>query len=117
MTAGPNDAVVRATPQALDVVERLVAEYGDLAFVQSGGCCDGSSPLCMRRGEFLLRKDDLLLGYLGGVPFYVDGEIYDRWNKPEFIVDVTPGAGDNFSLEGRLDLHFYLLPPAFAPAT
>ena len=104
---------VRATPETLAVIERLLAEHGPLMFVQSGGCCDGSSPLCLREGELHLRDgDDLLLGSIGGVPFYIDADIYDRWNRPEIVIGVSPGGGDNFSLEGIDGLHFVLVPPS-----
>jgi hypothetical protein len=106
-----NPGTVRATPEALTLIERLVAEHGPLAFIQSGGCCDGSSPLCMRRGELRLRDDDLLLGSIAGVSYYIDAEMYERWNRPEIVVGVSPEAGDSFSLEGTVGMHFVLLPP------
>lgn len=100
---------VSATPEALEVIERLAAEHGPLVFLQSGGCCDGSSPLCLRRGELLMGPNDILLGEVGPAAFYVDRDQFERWGKPRFVIDVSPGAGDTFSLEGRDDLHFVLL--------
>ncbi len=111
MDASRLEPRVRATPAALETIERLTATYGPLVFLQSGGCCDGSSPLCMRRGELLVGPNDRLLGEIGGAQFYADADLYHRWNEPELIVDVSPGAGDSFSLEGRDDVHFLLAPP------
>ena len=73
---------------------------------QSGGCCDGSSPMCFPDGELLLGPNDLLLGDVGGCPFYIDAEQYERWQRPRLLLDVAPGAGTGFSLEGLHDLHF-----------
>ncbi len=103
-----HEARVEATPAALEVIERLAAEHGSLIFLQSGGCCDGSSPICMRRGELLIGPGDVLLGDVGPASFYVDREMDERWGHPRFVIDVAPGAGDTFSLEGRDDLHFVL---------
>ena len=72
---------------------------------QSGGCCDGSSPLCLRDGELLVGPNDVLLGELGGMPVYIDAEQDRRWNHPRFVLDVAPGAASGFSLEGLEDLH------------
>jgi uncharacterized protein len=100
---------VSATPEALEVIERLAAEHGPLVFLQSGGCCDGSSPLCVRRSELFIGSNDVLLGEVGPASFYVDGDQYERWGRPRFVIGVSPGAGDTFSLEGRDDLHFVTL--------
>ena len=99
---------VQATPEALDVIERLTAEHGPLVFLQSGGCCDGSSPLCVRRSDLSIGPGDVLLGDVGPASFYVDRELDERWGKPRYVIDVSPGAGDTFSLEGREDLHFVI---------
>ena len=108
--AGPRTpARVGATAAALEVIERLAAEHGSLIFLQSGGCCDGSSPVCMRRGELLLGPGDVLIGDVGPASFYIDREMDERWGHPRFVIDVAPGAGDTFSLEGRDDLHFTLI--------
>ncbi len=97
---------VVATPAALEVIDRLGAAYGPGMFFQSGGCCDGSSPMCLRDGELPLSPTDLRLGEIGGAPFYVDGEQYERWRRPRFLIDVSPGAAEGFSLEGLVDVHF-----------
>ena len=102
---------VLATDLAIHLIRVLREKHGPLMFHQSGGCCDGSSPLCMRRGELRLRNDDLLLGSIAGVSYYIDAEMYERWNRPEIVVGVSPEAGDSFSLEGTVGMHFVLLPP------
>ena len=84
---------VVATDAALAAIERLTAKHGPLMLVQSGGCCDGSSPICLHAGDLLIGPNDLLLGYLGGVPFYIDDEQYERWSRPEIVVDAANGAG------------------------
>lgn len=108
MAADSSPRVV-ATEAALAVLGRLQERHGPLILFQSGGCCDGSSPMCFPAGELLLGPNDLLLGEVEGCPFYVDTEQYERWNRPELVLDVGPGAGSGFSLEGVDDLHFRLV--------
>ena len=114
MGADPDPRVV-ATEAALAELGRLRAEHGPLLLFQSGGCCDGSSPMCFPDGELLLGPNDLLLGEVDGTPFYVDAELYERWNRPAFVLDVAPGAGSGLSLEGAHDLHFRVTAPVAAP--
>ena len=97
---------VTATDAAVAALERLRRRHGPLEFVQSGGCCDGSSPVCLPAGELLLGPEDVLLGEVAGCPFYVHREQYVRWGKPRFVIDVAPGSGDTFSLEGPDGIHF-----------
>ena len=109
---------VVATEAALAALRRLRAEHGPLMLFQSGGCCDGSSPMCFPEGELLLGPNDLLLGELDGCPFYVDAEQYERWKRPSFVLDVAPNGGSGLSLEGAYDLHFVAKPsPDAAPLT
>jgi uncharacterized protein len=96
---------VTATPAALEAIVRLQGEHGPLVFFQSGGCCDGSSPICLRDGELPLAPSDVLLGEAGAARLYIDGEQYERWNRPDFVIDVAPGAAEGFSLT-LPDLHF-----------
>ncbi len=98
--------IVKATEAARDLIASLKARYGSLMFVQSGGCCDGSSPICLREGELLLGAGDLLIGEIEGCPFYIDREQYQRWREPRFLIDVSTGEGDTFSLEGPDGMHF-----------
>lgn len=97
---------VNATDTARALITRLKVRYGPLIFMQSGGCCDGSSPMCLQKGDLLLGPNDLLLGEIEGCPFYIDQEQYERWRKPEFLLDVAQGDGDTFSLEGPEGIHF-----------
>ena len=98
-------ARLMATPRATDAVKRLTREHGPLAIFQSGGCCDGSLPLCLLAGELLPSPNDVLLGHVGGAPFYIDREQYERWGEPGFLLDVAAGAPEGFSL-GEPDGHF-----------
>ena len=100
-------ARIVATDAALDAIERLTAKHGRLMLFQSGGCCDGSSPLCLHEGELLTGPNDLLLGELGGMPVYIDAEQDERWNHPQFVLDVAPGPASGFSLEGLDGIHFF----------
>ena len=104
-----NHAAVAATPAALEVIHRLSAANGPLMFFQSAGCCDGSSPLCLRAGELPLRPYDVQLGEIGGAPFYIDVQLYESWGKPHLTVEVAPGAAEGFSLEGPTGVHFVTL--------
>ena len=97
---------VSATRAALEVIKRLEAAHGPLAFFQSAGCCAGTAPVCLRAGQLPPRPADRLLGTVGGAPFYMDAELYERWGSPRSEIDVAPGALDTFSLEGLADLHF-----------
>ncbi len=97
---------VTATEAARNLIKRLKTRYGPLIFMQSGGCCDGSSPMCLQAGDLLLGPNDLLLGEIEGCSFYIDQEQYERWRKPQFLLDVAPGDGDTFSLEGPEGMHF-----------
>ena len=97
---------VKVTEAARDLITRLKSRYGQLIFMQSGGCCDGSSPMCYQEGDFLTGPNDLLLGEVEGCPFYIDQEQYERWREPQFLIDVAAGDGDTFSLEGPEGVHF-----------
>jgi len=109
-------ASVTGTPAAIGLIERLTASHGPLVFHQSGGCCDGSSPMCLRAGELPPRRYDLMLGALAGAPFYIDEEMYERWGRPQLEIDVSNGAGEGFSLEGAEGVHFVARTRAHPPA-
>ena len=108
MAATAHDGLpaVAATPAAVEVIRRLEAAHGPLSFFQSGGCCDGSSAMCLKDGELPVAPHDVQLGKIGGAPFYIDTEQYERWGRPRFLIDVAPGAADGFSLEGLEGVHF-----------
>ena len=91
---------VIATSAALALIDRLRAEHGDLMFHQSGGCCDGSAPMCYPAGEFPLGENDRRLGTIGGAPFYISESQFAYWQHTLLIIDTVPGRGGMFSLEG-----------------
>jgi hypothetical protein len=97
---------VSATPAAIELIEVLRRQHGDLMFHQSGGCCDGSSPMCYPRGEFKVGGRDVLLGRIGGQPFYIGADQYEYWKHTQLIIDVVEGRGGMFSLEGPLGRRF-----------
>ena len=99
---------VVATWAAIRVLRNLRATFGPVLLFLSGGCCDGSSPICLREGELLLGPNDLLLGNVDGVSFYIDREQYERWKRPTFQLDVTDGPAEGFSLEGLAGVRFTL---------
>ena len=104
-------AAVQATPAALEAIRRLEAAYGPLMFFQSGGCCDGTSPICLKDGELPVAPSDVRLGEIGGATFYIDSDQYERWGRPTFVVDVSPGAAEGFSLESLDGVHFVTRTP------
>jgi uncharacterized protein len=97
---------VSATAAALDLIQSLVARHGPLLFHQSGGCCDGSSPMCFPRAELMIGASDVLLGEIGGQPFYMSESQFGYWQHTHLIIDVVPGRGGMFSLEGPGGLRF-----------
>lgn len=99
-------AQVLATEPALALIAKLEAKHGLLMFHQSGGCCDGSSPMCYPRGEFLLGGQDHLLGTLNQTPFYMHRAQFEYWKHTQLILDVVKGRGGMFSLEGPEGLRF-----------
>lgn len=95
------------TPAALALLRRLKAEYGPLLFHQSGGCCEGSAPMCYRRGDFHVGTNDVLLGTIEETPFYIGAQQLAQWGEQmQFIIDAVPSHGDSFSLETRDDMRF-----------
>ncbi|AQQ54474.1 DUF779 domain-containing protein [Planococcus lenghuensis] len=91
---------VKATEAALDLIRLLQDKHGPVMFHQSGGCCDGSSPMCFPEGEFLIGDQDVLLGEIGGSNFYMHKSQFDYWSHTQLIIDVVDGRGGMFSLEG-----------------
>ena len=94
---------VVATDDALELVRELTARHGPLMFHQSGGCCDGSAPMCYPRGEFRVGMRDVLLGTLDAgaepVEVWISGPQFDAWKHTQLVLDVVPGRGSGFSLE------------------
>ncbi len=99
-------ARVTATPEASALLERLRARYGAVLFFQSGGCCDGSSPMCYQEGEFPIGAQDVFLGNIDGTPFYIGGDQFDYWQHTQLIIDVVDGMGGMFSLDNGTGKRF-----------
>jgi uncharacterized protein (DUF779 family) len=91
---------VIATPKALILIERLTSEHGALMFHQSGGCCDGGTPMCFKQGEMPVGPaTDVLLGHIGGVPYYASRSLAEFSQNLQYTIDVVRGEGGSFSLE------------------
>lgn len=99
---------VDVTNKAREVIDRLKTDHGDLMFHQSGGCCDGSSPMCYPLGEFRLGGSDVLLGKIHGCPFYMARDQFELWQNTHLTVDVVAGRGASFSAEIPLGLRFII---------
>ncbi len=99
---------VSATPAALRLIGEIVADHGPVMFHQSGGCCDGSSPMCYAQGEFLIGDRDVLLGDVGGAPFYIGALQYEAWKHTDLILDVVDGRGGMFSLDNGREKRFLI---------
>lgn len=97
---------VKITEEAAKVVEQLRQDHGDLMFHQSGGCCDGSSPMCYPKGEFMVGASDVWLGEVAGCDFYMAKDQFEFWQHTELAIDITKGRGASFSLEIPLGLRF-----------
>jgi uncharacterized protein (DUF779 family) len=97
---------VEATPAALELIERLRAKHGAVMFHQSGGCCDGSSPMCYPLGDLIVGDSDVYLGEIGGAPFYISAPQYEYWKHTKLIIDVVEGRGGMFSLENGESVRF-----------
>jgi len=97
---------VKITDEAANVVEQLRTKNGDLMFHQSGGCCDGSSPMCYPKGEFMVGSSDVWLGEIAGCDFFMAKDQFEYWKHTELTIDVVKGRGASFSLEIPLGLRF-----------
>jgi uncharacterized protein len=97
---------VRVTAAAAVMIGKLRALNGDLLFHQSGGCCDGSSPMCYPRGEFRVGAQDILLGEIEGCPVYIGAAQFEYWAHTQLTIDLVPGRGGGFSLEAPEGVRF-----------
>ena len=98
---------VSATKSALSLLSQLQEKYGEkLMFHQSGGCCDGSAPMCFPEGEFPLGDNDVKLGEIGGVPFYMNDDQYEKWKHTDLTIDAVKGIGGMFSLDNGTGRRF-----------
>ncbi|MGW0864960.1 MULTISPECIES: DUF779 domain-containing protein [Streptomyces] len=100
---------VELTPAAEELLRKLTGAHGPVMFHQSGGCCDGSAPMCYPRGEFRVGGSDVLLGQVAGdTPFWMSGDQYTYWSHTHLTVDVVPGRGSGFSLEAPEGVRFLI---------
>ena len=98
---------VVATEEAVALIERLKQKHGNgLMFFQSGGCCEGSAPMCYLIGELTVGRYDLLLGEIGGCQFFISQSQYEYWQHTQLIIDARVGNGNTFSLEGPEGMSF-----------
>ena len=97
---------VVATPAALALIEALRGRHGPLMFHQSGGCCDGSSPMCYAQGEFIVGDGDVKVGEIGDAPFYMSPSQFEYWRHTQLIIDAIPGRGGMFSLDNGTEQRF-----------
>ena len=90
---------VLVTEEAIKIIEKLREEHGELMFHQSGGCCDGSSPMCFPKGELMIDDNDIWLGNIHNCDFYMSEDQFEYWKHTQLTIDVVPGRGASFSLE------------------
>jgi len=114
----PAQAPPRAliTAAAAELLHRLQGRHGPVMFHQSGGCCDGSSPMCYPDGEFIVGDRDVLLGVLEGAPVWISGPQFETWKHTQLVIDVVPGRGGGFSLETPEGIRFLSRGRAFTDA-
>lgn len=120
MIHAPHRALI--TEAAADLLRRLQDRHGALMFHQSGGCCDGSSPMCYPDGEFLVGDRDILLAVLDvgpqvqpeGVPVWISGPQFEAWKHTQLVIDVVPGRGGGFSVEAPEGMRFLSRGRAFS---
>jgi len=97
---------VLLTQTAADLIARLKAQHGALMFHQSGGCCDGSTPMCFAAGEFKVGGQDVLMGEIADCKFYIGADQFEYWRHTQLIIDVVPGRGAGFTLEAPEGVRF-----------
>ncbi|MDE2562515.1 MAG: DUF779 domain-containing protein [Sphingomonadales bacterium] len=106
---------VLASPEALGWIKRLAAVHGPLMFHQSGGCCDGSAPMCFTRGEFRVGGQDVLLGHVAeDTPVWIGAAQFEYWRHTEVTIDVVPGRGAGMSLEAPEGVRFIVRSRVFS---
>ena len=97
---------VSATPEAVQFLGEIIADHGPVLFHQSGGCCDGSSPMCYPQGDYIVGDRDVLLGTIGETPVYISESQYEAWKHTDLVLDVVPGRGGMFSLDNGREKRF-----------
>jgi uncharacterized protein (DUF779 family) len=102
------------TDKAKEVIEKLKEEHGELVFHQSGGCCDGSAPMCFAKDEFMIGSRDVKVGEICGCEYYMDPDQFEYVKYTHQTIDVTEGRGSSFSLEIPLGLRFIVISRLFS---
>jgi uncharacterized protein (DUF779 family) len=97
---------VSATAAARELLAEIIADHGPVLFHQSGGCCDGSSPMCYPRNDYIVGDHDVLMGWIGDTPFYISASQYEAWKHTDLTIDVVPGRGGMFSLDNGREKRF-----------
>lgn len=97
---------IKATDAALDFIKEIKKEYPNILFHQSGGCCDGSSPMCYPADDYRIGSNDIKLGEVENVPFYISESQFDVWKHTQLILDVVEGRGGMFSLDNGREKRF-----------
>lgn len=97
---------INITKEASNVILQLKEKFGELMFHQSGGCCDGSQPMCFEKGDFILGSSDICLGEIDGCEFWMSKDQFEYWQYTHLTIDITPGRGSSFSLEIPMGLRF-----------
>lgn len=98
---------VSATDEALDLIEEIKQRHGNaLLFHQSGGCCDGSAPMCFPQSDYQTGQQDVFIGTIGELPFYMNEDQYERWKHTDLIIDAIQGIGGMFSLDNGTGRRF-----------
>ena len=100
--------MIRATEAAIALLRAIRADHGEVMFHQSGGCCDGSSPMCYPKGEFRLGASDVKVGEIDGARFYMSGPQFEKWKQSGLLLDAVPGRGGMFSLDNGREQRFLL---------
>lgn len=106
---------ITVTPAAQKLITQLKSLHGDLFFHQSGGCCDGSSPMCFTKGDFIIGYSDIGIGTVEGIEFWMSKDQFEYWKHTQLILDVTNGRGSSFSLEIPLGKRFIIKSRMFTP--
>ncbi|THK37550.1 DUF779 domain-containing protein [Ensifer sp. MPMI2T] len=106
MTEPNGEPRVLATDAAIELIREIRRDHPDILFHQSGGCCDGSSPMCYPAGDYIVGDNDVRLGEIDGVPVYISASQYEVWKHTQLIIDVVPGRGGMFSLDNGREKRF-----------
>lgn len=106
---------VDITPAAFEILQQLKEKHGELMFHQSGGCCDGSSPMCYEKGDFLVGPSDVWLGEVDKCDFFMSKSQFEYWKHTHLTLDVTEGRGASFSLEIPMGVRFLIRSRLYTP--